>query len=457
MLGVRMSIKLKTKLSSLKLKTTEGLQLLKKHQKTAVIAIVVVGVIAFTAIPRLSQQTELSPIGLTSITATESVFDVSKSFAKEIPIVEDDAFFDINLRWSSQFLCSDALDLFTISSKNLQLDGQTILSLESAQDVQRVMDQLMKVELDENQTLVGIGFKENVKFVSENVSPWEFNGYLSVEEAMDYIQTGGVLSKTYTVKENDTISGIAEYHGISETDLIAANPILKEKKYLQIGDKLNLTVQQPLVTVEKTLLEEYVLETQPQIITEKSNTLYVGEQRVKVAGTPGEREILAEIKYENSKEITREIKNEKVLVEAKPSILYTGTKIAPATVASGNLQRPASGYVVYSRFGGRSLGYHTGIDLSMPSGSTVKAADGGTVVFSGNQGTYGLLVKIDHGDGTTTLYAHNSKLLVKKGDKVFKGQKIALSGNTGRSTGPHLHFEVRINDVPVNPEKYLNF
>jgi murein DD-endopeptidase MepM/ murein hydrolase activator NlpD len=93
----------------------------------------------------------------------------------------------------------------------------------------------------------------------------------------------------------------------------------------------------------------------------------------------------------------------------------------------------------------------------MKSGSTVVAADAGTVVFSGSGGSYGYLVKIDHGKGVVSYYGHNSKLLVKVGDKVFKGQTISLSGNTGRSTGPHLHFEIRVNDIPVNPEKYLKF
>jgi murein DD-endopeptidase MepM/ murein hydrolase activator NlpD len=80
---------------------------------------------------------------------------------------------------------------------------------------------------------------------------------------------------------------------------------------------------------------------------------------------------------------------------------------------------------------------------------------GGKVTFSGWEGSYGYLVKISHGNGLETYYAHNSKLLVKEGQTISAGQVIAKSGNTGNSTGPHIHFEVRKNGTPVNPKPYL--
>ena len=108
-----------------------------------------------------------------------------------------------------------------------------------------------------------------------------------------------------------------------------------------------------------------------------------------------------------------------------------------------------------SRFGLRWGRLHKGIDIAARIGAPVYAADGGKVVFSGTQGAYGRIIVIDHGGGTQTAYAHNSKLLVSRGQRVHKGQKIAEVGNTGRSTGPHLHFEVRKNGSPVNPLKYV--
>lgn len=98
---------------------------------------------------------------------------------------------------------------------------------------------------------------------------------------------------------------------------------------------------------------------------------------------------------------------------------------------------------------------HTGIDIGVPSGTPVYAMSSGEVIISEYLSGYGYVVAIDHGGGITSLYAHNSKLLVRVGEKIKKGQNISKSGNTGNSTGPHLHFEVRLNGTPINPEPYL--
>ena len=100
--------------------------------------------------------------------------------------------------------------------------------------------------------------------------------------------------------------------------------------------------------------------------------------------------------------------------------------------------------------------FHTGIDISAPSGVEVIASRGGTIIFSGWMNGYGNTVIIDHGDGTTSLYAHHSRLLVSQGESVQQGQLIALIGSTGFSTGPHLHFEVRVNGSHNNPMNFLN-
>lgn len=118
--------------------------------------------------------------------------------------------------------------------------------------------------------------------------------------------------------------------------------------------------------------------------------------------------------------------------------------------------------VVTSEFGYRRDPFtgerrgHTGMDLAVPTGTSVRAALPGTVTVSTyNQGGYGYYVMIDHGNGLSTLYGHNSQLLARVGQTVEAGDVIALSGSTGRSTGPHLHFEVRINGERTNPRSYL--
>ncbi len=127
----------------------------------------------------------------------------------------------------------------------------------------------------------------------------------------------------------------------------------------------------------------------------------------------------------------------------------TGTMTWPA---EGEITSPF-GWRVHPIFGTQRL--HTGIDIGADYGDGIRAADGGVVIHSDWMGGYGNAVIIDHGNGISTLYAHNSQLLVSEGQTVAKGQTVARCGSTGYSTGPHLHFEVRQNGSPVNPLNYL--
>jgi murein DD-endopeptidase MepM/ murein hydrolase activator NlpD len=121
---------------------------------------------------------------------------------------------------------------------------------------------------------------------------------------------------------------------------------------------------------------------------------------------------------------------------------------------------PAKGWIT-STFGPREDPFtgerimHLGIDLAAPEGAQVRAPAAGTVTFVGERAAYGNMIAIDHGRGIATHYAHLSRVLVKVGDVVERGQHIGGVGNTGRSTGPHLHYEVRVNGVPVNPRRYV--
>jgi len=121
---------------------------------------------------------------------------------------------------------------------------------------------------------------------------------------------------------------------------------------------------------------------------------------------------------------------------------------------------PARGWVT-SDFGQRLDPYtadrvmHAGLDIAAPHGKDVAAPAEGTVVFAGLEGGYGNVLVIDHGYGIKTRYGHLAKITVKAGDRIKRGQIIAVVGNTGRSTGPHLHYEVRVNGIPQNPRKFI--
>ena len=149
---------------------------------------------------------------------------------------------------------------------------------------------------------------------------------------------------------------------------------------------------------------------------------------------------------EDAKKLTNIIKNMKLAEK------YVG----------GEMMWPAPGYYkITSPFGYRihpilkTKKLHTGIDIGIAYGKPITAAQSGTVVYAGWMGGYGKVVLIDHGGGMTTLYAHNSKLVVKKGQEVEKGQKISECGSTGQSTGAHLHFEVRKDGEYIDPLEYV--
>lgn len=137
-------------------------------------------------------------------------------------------------------------------------------------------------------------------------------------------------------------------------------------------------------------------------------------------------------------------------------------EVNPAqTTGDGSVQRfpgefiwPVDG-VVTSRFGIRWGKRHDGIDISAPEGTPVLAAAKGTVLFSGNEGGYGKLIILQHEKNMITIYAHNRELLVRESDQVRQGQRIAEVGQTGRATGPHVHFEIREGRTPRNPLFFL--
>lgn len=141
------------------------------------------------------------------------------------------------------------------------------------------------------------------------------------------------------------------------------------------------------------------------------------------------------------------VESEIVSNEARDALLPHGTPLSQGFVGSGYGMRadPFTG----------QWSMHTGVDFAAPVGTPIFAAAGGVVSAAEPNPAFGNMVEVDHGHGLSTMYAHTSRMLVKVGDIVLKGQKIAEVGTTGRSTGPHLHFEVHVGGHPVNPSGYL--
>lgn len=176
--------------------------------------------------------------------------------------------------------------------------------------------------------------------------------------------------------------------------------------------------------------------------------------------------------FVQTEEAVASLYKEKVVVQATPKVaatakkassgssssFSTATNMSKSKVSLGvSLIKPITGTIT-SRFGAVSSirsGAHTGLDISASTGSPIKAAASGTVVWSGYKGSYGYLVVISHSNSVQTYYGHCSKLYVSAGQTVSQGEKIADVGSTGNSTGPHLHFEIRVNGVAYNPQNYV--
>ncbi|MFN0150115.1 MAG: peptidoglycan DD-metalloendopeptidase family protein [bacterium] len=144
-----------------------------------------------------------------------------------------------------------------------------------------------------------------------------------------------------------------------------------------------------------------------------------------------------------------------IVAEADPVARLTIDQLA-SIAQSAQLAWPIEGWVS-SEFGEARAGdaLHTGLDIVAPTGTPVLAAADGDVVVAGTDSQYGRLVSIEHADGLRTFYGHNASLFVSRGDRVVRGQQIATVGSTGRSTAPHLHFEVRLRRVVIDPRELL--
>lgn len=185
-----------------------------------------------------------------------------------------------------------------------------------------------------------------------------------------------------------------------------------------------------------TIAEKYETEVKDFTSTEEIvSKLYIEQPKLQVA--------------KNKKETNKYI--------SKGSVNTSGTASAGKTNIGISLIRPISG-IITSRFGVRSSlrrSSHTGLDIAASRGTPISAAASGTVTFSGYKGSYGNMIVISHGNNVQTYYAHCDKLYVSAGTSVSQGQRIAAVGNTGNSTGPHLHLEVRVNGVAYNPQNYV--
>ncbi|MNO33248.1 Murein hydrolase activator NlpD precursor [compost metagenome] len=277
------------------------------------------------------------------------------------------------------------------------------------------------------------------------------NKVLSVEEAVKALTEGKEEPLTYTVQEGDTISGIAKLYDTTQAEIFKNNPTVKELT-LQIGDTLQLTVPQPALTVVTVEQVAEQVVTEPEVVVRTSDQLAAGKSKVVRPGQTGLKTMQYRLTKENGQVVKEEWLGQAVVKASLPEVVYRGTKVVGE--GTGMFVWPVSGATISSSYGERWGRVHKGVDL-VSGNRTIKAADAGTVSFAGVQNGYGNVVIVDHHNGYSTYYGHLSRISVSQGQRLEQGAQIGIMGNTGRSTGTHLHFEIRKNGTAINPMKYL--
>ncbi|WP_129596303.1 M23 family metallopeptidase [Anaerophilus nitritogenes] len=340
---------------------------------------------------------------------------------------------------------------FKVDAYGIKTNGKVITALSSKEKAQKVLEDIKVMYADPKKKFEKVCFVEKVSIEPVKI---EIKKLKDEKDAVKFVLQGTEEEKTHKVQQGESFWTIAKKYKLSVDELTDANPDINPEK-IQIDQEVSLLVPKSLLTVKTIEKANYQEKIPYEVEFEETDAIYEKENKIKVEGQEGMKEIVAEIISHNGIEESKKILEEKIIKEPVIQIVLKGTKKRPLTAATGKLGTPTRGRLT-SPFGYRWGRKHTGIDLAAPIGTPVSAADGGKVVFSGTKSGYGKCIILDHGGGTQTYYAHNSKLLVSVGQKVYKGQKIAEVGNTGRSTGPHLHFEVRKNGTPVNPLQYLN-
>ncbi len=366
--------------------------------------------------------------------------DISRTFAKRRDILVGD-----------QIMA--ALDYALqpkIMGATIMVNGQPVVYMENKEVAQQLLDKLQQeyTVVDTGQSLLSVGFAENVQVVEGNVAAaW----IIDSNNAWNLVNLGTKTPQIYKVKQGDSLWSIARANDMYVTDIVASNNI-REDSILALGQSIILSKPTPLITVVAEVEGNENVAIPYETITQNDNS--INGIKVKTEGKNGEKFVAYTATLRNGIIENKNVLEEKVIKAAVDKVIVKGRSVQVASrgggVTTGRLIWPVSGSISQSY--GRG---HTGLDIAGPIGSSILAADGGTVSFAGWQGGYGNFVIINHGNGIVTRYAHCTKLLVKSGQRVGQGQTIALRGSTGHSTGPHLHFEVMVNGAFRNPISYL--
>lgn len=291
-----------------------------------------------------------------------------------------------------------------------------------------------------------VGFADTIQVMETYVNASQIK---DKDTAYTEMTTKNAEAGIYVVEPGDALSIIAEKNNISVDEIKELNPQIESDDDIYYDDRLNITVPKAALQILVEKQETYKESYNEDVVYQDDDSMFIGETEVVQEGTPGSHVVTDLVTYKDDVESERENLKETVEVAAVAEVVKRGTKSKPTYMY------PVTNWNLTSNFGYRWGRLHAGADVGVPIGTTVRASRAGQVITAGWVGGYGNCVIIDHGDGVTTRYGHLSEVTVSVGQYVDQGQQVALSGNTGRSTGPHLHFEIRINGEAVDPLPYL--
>ncbi len=384
----------------------------------------------------------------TLLQAAVSKYDAEEKFTVEL---EQDSSRELNVLTA---------EVVSIEGQEKETEGQAVSAFPEAGIEAKITDAIASADPEVEKNfgeyelgILSMNFAQEVEIVETYLPESQLK---PVEQAIEEVTKEQETVTTYEVVSGDTLSEISLKVNIPLDDLIAMNETLEnENSVIRVGDELIITVPEPELSVEYQE-ENYVEEVyDADVIYVDEDSWYTNQTQVLQQPSSGFRKVIAVTSYLDSKVVDRDIIKEEIVMEAVPKIVKRGTRIPPTYIKPISGGRLSSGYGKRSRPTKGASTFHKGVDWAVPTGTAVYASCGGTVAKAGWGSGYGYVVYINHEDGRQTRYGHLSKVLVKAGQTVKQGEKIALSGNTGVSTGSHLHFEILINGVQKNPLNYL--
>ncbi|MDD7363504.1 MAG: peptidoglycan DD-metalloendopeptidase family protein [Peptoniphilus sp.] len=319
--------------------------------------------------------------------------------------------------------------------------------LKSEADYEALVQKLQNHFKSEGSQLVGMTIEPELSVKTE---PYE-GEIQTVDSAFKLLAEGGKQEAVYVAEETESLESIAKKFNMTLDEIKAINPNWEDP--VTKGSKINILKSAPMIRVST---EEVVKSVQnlPYATTVKKDANRLKTERiVERKGVEGQVETTMRVQKQDGQVVSSVAEGSRLSREAVPEIVVVGTKEGYAT---GTFKNPTIGRLT-SPFGPRWGRFHYGIDVANGVGTDIKAADGGVVTKAGPAGTYGNLVIIDHQNGYTTRYAHLSRIDVRVGQTVKQGESVAKMGSTGRSTGSHLHFEVRVNGKAQNPLNYVKY